>query len=283
VVVLEDMHWADEATLDVFRIVARRIEAVPALVLATYRDDELDPGHPLRVVLGGLSTGRAIRRLHVSPLSRGAVAELAEPHSVDADNLFRMTSGNPFFVTEVLATGGEKIPETVRDAILARAARLSPGARGVLDAVSIVPPSAELWLLEAIAGPLADDELAACLRSGMLETEGGTVAFRHELARLTIEDSLAPDRRVALHRATIAALASRPDGAQDLARLAHQAEAAEDADAVLRFAPEAGLRASLLGAHREARRSTAGRFATRRNFRSASGSCCSSGTRASAT
>jgi DNA-binding CsgD family transcriptional regulator/tetratricopeptide (TPR) repeat protein len=251
VVVLEDMHWADEATLDVFRIVARRIETVPALVVATYRDDELDASHPLRVVLGGLSTGRAIRRLRVSSLSHHAVAELAEPHSVDADHLFRMTSGNPFFVTEVLATGGEEIPETVRDAILARAAGLSPGARAVLDAVSILPSGAELWLLDALAGPL-DGDLTACLRSGMLQAEGGAITFRHELARLTIEESLRLDRRVVLNRAALAALEDRPEGARDLARLAHHAEAAGDADAALRLAPEAGLRASALGAHREA-------------------------------
>src|SRR5207244_1878902 len=132
VLVLEDVHGADEASLDVLGLLARRVETVPALVLASYRDDELDRGHPLRVALGELATGEP-GRLKVAPLSAAAVAKLAEPLGVDAEELYRKTSGNPFFVTEALAAGADEIPHTVRDAVLARAARLSPGARTLLD------------------------------------------------------------------------------------------------------------------------------------------------------
>src|SRR5262249_12030778 len=96
VVVLEDVHWADEATLDVLRIVGRRIESVPAILVATYRDDELGRAHPLRVALGELPT-HAVRRLRVPCLSPAAVATLAEASDVDAHELFARTSGNPFF------------------------------------------------------------------------------------------------------------------------------------------------------------------------------------------
>jgi predicted ATPase len=144
VVVFEDMHWADEATLDVVRLIGRRVEAIPALVLASYRDEALEPADPLQIVLGELATGRAIDRVALSPLSRAAVARLAEPHGVDAGELYRMTAGNPFFVTEVLAAGEEQIPHGIRDAVLARVGRLSPVARTVVEGVSIAPLQAEL-------------------------------------------------------------------------------------------------------------------------------------------
>jgi DNA-binding CsgD family transcriptional regulator len=251
VFVLEDVHWADEATLDVLRLLARRVESVPALIVASYRDDELDWAHPLRVVLGELATSQNVVRLRLAPLSPGAVAQLAEPHGVDADELYRKTSGNPFFVVEALAAEADELPDTVRDAVLARAARLSPPARRLLEAVAVAPSHAELWLLET----LADAEINAldeCLASGTLTSSPGRIAFRHELARLAVEESIPLNRRVDLHRAILSALAEPPDGPQDLARLAHHAEAAGDLDAVLRFAPAAAARAVSLGAHREA-------------------------------
>jgi DNA-binding CsgD family transcriptional regulator/tetratricopeptide (TPR) repeat protein len=251
VLVLEDVHWGDEATLDVLRLLGRRIEATSTLVLASYRDDELERDHPLRIVLGELATHAASERLKLEPLSSAAVAKLAEPGGVDAPKLQRATGGNPFFVTEVIAAGGEQIPTTVQDAVIARAARLSAPARELLDVVAIVPPKAELWLLEALAGDLSDS-LEDCLGSGMLTAEPGGVAFRHELARLALEETLTAPRRLALHRKALAALARPPAGAADPARLAHHAEAAGDAEAVLRHAPGAAARAAKLGAHREA-------------------------------
>jgi DNA-binding CsgD family transcriptional regulator/tetratricopeptide (TPR) repeat protein len=251
VFVLEDVHWADEATLDVLKLLARRVETVPALVIASYRDDELDRRHPLRLVLGELATSRPVVRLKLAALSPAAVVELAEPHAVDADELYRKTAGNPFFVVEALASQAEEIPDTVRDAVFARAARLSPAARQLLEAVAVVPQRAELWLLEALAGE-AIDGLDECLTSGMLASEPAGVAFRHELARLAVEESIALNRRVGLHRQALVALADPPGGGPDLARLAHHAEEAGDVDAVLRFAPAAAVRAASLGAHREA-------------------------------
>jgi DNA-binding CsgD family transcriptional regulator len=251
VFVLEDVHWADEATLDVLRLLARRVETVPALVVASYRDDELDRGHPLRITLGELATSRTVGRMRLGRLSPGAVARLAEPYGVDAGELYRKTAGNPFFVVEALATGAEGIPDTVRDAVLARAARLSRAGLNLLEAVAVVPPHAEPWLLEALASGAAD-RLDECLASGMLVVEPVGVAFRHELARLAVEESVPPDRKVGLHRKALAALADPPRGAPDLARLAHHAEAAGDLDAVLRFAPAAAGRAASLGAYREA-------------------------------
>src|SRR5205823_10252520 len=128
VFVLEDAHWADEATLDVLRLLARRLETVPALIVASYRDDELDRSHPLRIMMGELATSHTIERMKLAALSPDAVAQLAEPHGVDAEQLYSKTGGNPFFVVEALASRSEEIPDTVRDAVLARAARLSAAA-----------------------------------------------------------------------------------------------------------------------------------------------------------
>ena len=251
ILVLEDLHWADEATLDVLRLLARKAQAVPALIVGSYRDDELDRTHPLTLVLGELARTRTVTRLTVSALSPDAVGTLAEPHAIDAQELYRQTNGNPFFVTEVLAAGTGEIPPTVRDAVLARVARLSPPARRLLEAIAIATPRAEIWLLEALA-PAELDHLEECLASGMVSTQPDGVSFRHELARLAVEDALPPHRRVALHRGAVAALGAPAGRAADPARIAHHADVAGDAAAVLRCAPAAAARAASVGAHREA-------------------------------
>jgi DNA-binding CsgD family transcriptional regulator len=245
--VLEDLHWADEATLDVLRMLARRVESLPVLLAASYRDDSLDRAHPLRIVLGELPSSRHIVRLSLPPLTPGAVARLAG--AADATALHRQTGGNPFFVTEILAGGGAELPATVREAVLARAARLGSAARALLDAVAIAPPRVELSLLEAVVDAYPDG-LDECLASGMLLSAGPAVAFRHEIARLAVEGALSPHDRLELHRRALAALESTAP--EDLARLAHHAEAAGDQEAVPRYAPAAGERAAALGAHREA-------------------------------
>ncbi len=139
----------------------------------------------------------------------------------------------------------------MREAVLARAARLSDAASGVLEAVAIAPPHVELWLLDELV-PDGADPLEQCLAAGMLEEVSGGVAFRHELARLAIEQSLSPHRRPALHRTALRALEGQVPGPADPARLAHHAEAAGDAAAVLRYAPVAAEQAASSGAHREA-------------------------------
>jgi DNA-binding CsgD family transcriptional regulator/tetratricopeptide (TPR) repeat protein len=249
VLVLDDLHWADEATLDVLRLLARKVESVPALVLASFRDDGLDRAHPLALVLGELTSAPSVSRLRIPLLSRGAVRRLAAPHEMDPEELYRQTNGNPFFVSEALAAGIDTVPPTVRDAVLARMARLSEPARRLLEAIAVAAPQVEVWLLEALA-PSELDRLEECLASGMVLPGDRGVAFRHELARLAVEEGLAPNRRVALNRRATEALSARAD--TDPARIADHAEAAGDSAVVLRFAPIAATRAAAFGAHREA-------------------------------
>ncbi len=248
VLVLEDLHWADDATLDLVRLLGKRIPATRGLVLATYRADGPASAHPLRVVIGGLVAEAGVGHMRLPPLSLEAVRELAAPHRIDADELFLRTGGNSFFVTEALASGATDVPPTVRDAVIARAAALGAGAQALLETVAIFPQRADLRILERLVGTEIV-EVDECLAAGMLTYHGKDVGFRHELARRAIEDSIAPYRRLELHRAALAAL--RELGA-DPARLAHHADAAGDADAVVEFAPLAAEQAAATGSHREA-------------------------------
>jgi hypothetical protein len=140
VVVLEDVQWADDATLDLLTVIGRRSAQLHALVIATVRDDEVGPDHPLSVALGDISSA-CMMSVVLEPLSIGAVAELAVSAGVDAEELHRVTWGNPFFVTEILASGGAELPLTVRDAVWARSRRLSPAGLRVLT-----PTCSALWV-----------------------------------------------------------------------------------------------------------------------------------------
>jgi DNA-binding CsgD family transcriptional regulator/tetratricopeptide (TPR) repeat protein len=251
VLVIEDVHWADEATLDLLRFLARRLGPAAALLVVTYRDDQLGPQHPVQLLAGDLTSSALVRRLGLEPLSRQAVAVLAGPHGMDPGALYETTGGNPFFVTEILAAGDAAIPATVVDAVLARAARLSPPARQVLDAAAVVAPPVETWLLVEAAGA-APAQVDECVAAGMLQGQAGGIGFRHELARRAVERTLPPGRRADLHGRALAALLTRPGAAPDSARLAHHADGAGDGPAVLAHAPVAARRAAALGAHREA-------------------------------
>ena len=248
VAVIEDMHWADEATIDLLSFLGRRLGRVPALLLATYRDDELASDHPLRMVLGDLATQRATRRMRLPPLSEEAVRALAGPRDIDVGELRRITGGNPFYVSEILEAGWPSVPPTVRDAVGARLARASVGARRAVESAAVigarVDPSLLAWLL-ADAQASADEVLA----TGILVPDGTGLRFRHELVRMAVEAGIAAHRKTELHVRLLARLEA---GGADPALLAHHAEGAGDAQAVLRHAPEAARRSAALGAHREA-------------------------------
>ncbi|MCA9860063.1 MAG: AAA family ATPase, partial [Thermomicrobiales bacterium] len=248
VVVVEDAHWADEATLDLLRFLGRRVGDVPVLVIVTYRDDETGPDHPLRRVAGELASQAAVRRMALRPLSQPAVAHLAARSNLDAVELFHLTDGNPFFVTEVISVGEARLPETVRDAVLARAAHLASTARSALDACAVIGSPIEPWLLEALGFDAAS--ISQCIAGGMLFSGGSAFSFRHELARQAVLEAITPIARRELHRRVLAALRTRFP--VDAARLAHHAEAADDAEAVLEFAVAAAKQAASASAHRQA-------------------------------
>lgn len=246
-VVIEDAHWSDDATLDFVRYCGRRIETKPVLMLLTARDEDVGARSRVRRALVDVPAAARLR-LDVPRLSEAAVAAMARSAGRDGMQLFAATGGNAFFLTEALRADG--LPANVRDAVLQRAERLSPVARHALNVASIVPRRIENWLLEAVGGADVAAGVEACVASGLLLAQGDAYSFRHELARRAIEDALTAVEKRQLNRFALDALRERMPTA--FARLSHHAQAAGDVEAVRAFAPRAGAEATRVEAHREA-------------------------------
>jgi predicted ATPase/DNA-binding CsgD family transcriptional regulator len=238
VCVIEDAHWADGATLDLLRFLARRINSLPVLVVVSYRDDELDPAHPLAIVLGDMANHAAVTRIGLSPLSADAVRLLAAGSGVNAEQLHALTGGNPFYVTEVLAASADgstigALPRTVAEAVWGRLARLSAAAREAAEVAAVCGPDVNPRLVEKLCS-VAVPGLSECVRAGLLVASDDVVRFRHELVRLaTLEQTPEYVRRDLHQRALVARAQSpahaRPSGARQSAR--HTVAAAHAAKA----------------------------------------------------
>jgi DNA-binding CsgD family transcriptional regulator/tetratricopeptide (TPR) repeat protein len=246
VVVVEDAHWADEATLDWLAFLGRRIDRLSALLFVTYRNDEVGPDHPLRGVLATLPNA-VVRRLPISPLSSDCVRQQARLAGRDGESVYQLAGGNPLLVTELLKTTSHPVPGAVQDLILDRIRALPPAARDLAQLVAVVPTRADAPLILDAA-----EQLDACIAAGVLVASGNGVSFRHELFRSAVEDSLSPVRRAELHLRVLRILADLPDA--DPGRLVHHAWLAGDQQAVLRYGQTAGEAAARQGAHREATR-----------------------------
>lgn len=251
IVVLEDMQWADEATVDVLSVLGRRVEQLPALVIVTVRDDEAGPEHLLSVALGQMATASTVT-MKVPELSFAAVEQMAAATgtSIDPDSLHRAAAGNPYFVTEVLATGDGSLPVTVRDAVTARCSRLSPSGCRVLRAAAILGTRCDVALATAVSGA-ANADIDECVSQGLLRRQGSEIEFRHELSQRSVLDATPAGLRAELHREALDNLRDRYPPL-DTAELARHAAEAGDAEAVLELAPKAARQAASLGAHRAA-------------------------------
>ena len=250
-VVIEDAHWADDATLDLLKFLGRRIARTKALLAISYRDDEVTGSHPLRRVIGELPTN-ALLRVLLPRLSPQAVEAMAQRAARPAAGVHAATQGNPFFVTELLRDSGGSgaVPSTVQDVVLARCARLTEPALALLHLAAVVPGRIERWLVdELVAPPIAVIE--ACIASGLLVANEDSFSFRHELARVAVESSLSPPRAQALHAGVLGALAIESRHTAP-ARLVHHALRSRERAAISRFAPAAAEQARGRGAHREA-------------------------------
>jgi DNA-binding CsgD family transcriptional regulator len=254
--VIEDAHWADGATLDMVRFLARRIGALRLLLVISFRDDELSPTHPLAVTLGDLANHAAVSRIALEPLSLSAVEALAAGSGLNAEQLHHVTGGNPFFVTEVLSAGPVALtrtglPRSISEAVCGRLARLSAKARETAHVVAVCGPRADIALLEKMC-PEARAALHECLGNGVLTAEGELVGFRHELARRATLAQIPDFDRTDLHRRALTVLAEQPIPADALAALAFHADEAGEQDATVRYGIAAAERAAALGANREA-------------------------------
>lgn len=251
VLVLEDVHWADGATLELVRFIGRRIRSHRALVILTARDDALSWG-ALAPVIGEIPAA-SLQRVKLRPLSLEGVRAIAAGHGWDPAALHDATGGNPFFLTEVLRGDGAggRVPASVRDAVEARMRLLGADARAFAQQVSIIPRQAlvdDLRELRAFDVDAADE----CITAGLLLLDGGTIRFRHELARAAVEHSMPPARRLALHQQLLRMLAARPAGTVPLAHLSHHARQAGDVAEILRWAPAAARESAARGARRDA-------------------------------
>src|SRR3954447_26367571 len=235
VLVVEDVHWADDATLDVLAYAARRIEPLGAVLVLTFRDE----AQPALQRLLGVVASVAHQRLELAPLSRSAVGSLA---GNDGAALHRVTGGNPFFVTEVLAAPVGQVPASVTDAVLARVGRLSADCRAALEELAVVPSPVPV-------GPqhLA---LAEAEEAGVIVAGPHGLQFRHEIARRAVEQRLPALKRRVLNAGVVASL--RASESPDLARLMHHAAEAGDVATIREFGPRAAVEAARAGSHRQA-------------------------------
>jgi DNA-binding CsgD family transcriptional regulator/tetratricopeptide (TPR) repeat protein len=245
VLVLEDVHWADDATFDSITVLGRRIGSLPALLVLTFRAGEVAPGHPLLATVGAIRADDSVV-LELAPLSETAVASLA---GEQADEVYAASSGNPFYVTELLAPRSDaELPPSVANAVLGRAARLEPSSRRLVELVSVVPNRVGTSLLDAVMPdwPEAAEEPE---RRQLLEIDPQHVRFRHELARNAIRSSIPIAARRRLHAEILDVLLT--DGA-DPAEIVHHAEAAGAETVVADYALVAARRAAALGSNRQA-------------------------------
>ena len=245
VLVLEDVHWADDATLDSITVLGRRIGSLPALLVLTFRSGEVSPGHPLHAAVGAIRAEESVF-LELAPLSESAVAALA---GTGGDEVYAVTGGNPFYVTELLASRTtEQLPPSIAKAVLGRAARLDDASRRVVELTSVVPNRVATSLLDAVmpdwAGAAEEPE-----RRQLLEVDPAYVRFRHELARNAIRSSIPIAARRRLHAEMLEALLAAD---ADPADIVHHAEAAGAEDVVAQYALVAARRAAALGSNREA-------------------------------
>ncbi len=246
--VVDDLHWADQGTIDLLRFLLRRLESTRALVVVTMRDDELGIDHPVRSLLGDAARSPRARAVAVAPLSVDGIAALAAGRAVDAARLHQRTGGNPFFVTELLEHSSDELPATIRDAVLARTAGLSESAWEVLHLLVCAPESIPDQLLPALGIGFAP--LRELHELGLIRRGNRGVAFRHDLSRQAIASTLPPGSEAALHRRLLDAL--EPFPVADSSVLVHHALGAGDAPAILRHAAAAGRAAARSGAHTQA-------------------------------
>jgi DNA-binding CsgD family transcriptional regulator/tetratricopeptide (TPR) repeat protein len=253
VLVIEDLHWADQRTLDWLQFIGRRLAQVPVLLIATYRDDELDVSHPLYSVIGIIQQQR-IDRLNLKPLSLNTIEKMCCDLSMDANTLFETTSGNPFFVTEMLNTEEVEglVPNSVSDVINARLNRLPVGARTLLEYAACFPREVPLKLLEKMK--LSDIEDAFNLvfsRKFLVPTPNGA-RFQHELVRVATYGRMTPHQKQHAHTVLLREILLQGANTKSIDMIVHHADGAQDAETVLEYAPRAATLAAQFGAHKEA-------------------------------
>lgn len=253
-IVWEDLHWADFATLDLLRYLGRRIAFLPVMLVITFRANETGEDHPLSQALSEIPSA-SLSEIALPPLSQKAVGQLARTAGLPADQLYEVTSGNPFQVSEFLAaraSAGDILPGSVREAVNVRQSCLGAETRDFLELLSVIPATIPATLAAALAPGTAGAMVRSLTEEGLLQTSAsGDLRFRHEIARLATFDHIPAARKRAHHARILEALQTLGSEAH-LDQMVHHAAGALDGPAVLAIAPGAADRAAAAGAHREA-------------------------------
>ncbi len=259
VVVLEDLHWADESSRELLAFLAVRLSDEPVLVVGTLRDEELQPA--ARRWLGELERRAEVTRLRLGPLADAEVAGLvagllsAEAGEETVAAVVAAAEGNPLYARELAAAGPGEPPTSISDAVLARVAGLAAAARALVEQVCVADGGLSHELLAATVRFAEDRLLAAARRavaSGLLAAAGDGYAFRHELIRQAVYGHLLPGERRRLHRRLAEALDARPGS--DPSRLAQHWQLAGCPDRAAPAAVAAARAAVLARAYPEALR-----------------------------
>lgn len=254
ILVFEDVHWADHATLDFLKFIGRRVSMLRTLLVMSFRDDEISADHPLTQVLGELPPS-CTHRIELLPLSPEGVNALGASFGHVDDEIYQITGGNPFFVTEVLACRNDfhdSVPASVKDAVGSRLSRLAAVEREFLETISVIPGSVPRQILQPLFGEAGETLAMACVgRKLLMQDVNRSLRFRHELARLATLSRISASDQKAIHARVLAALLT--EGSEPaLDQLVHHAAGALDAKKVLRYGPLAARKAAAVGAHREA-------------------------------
>lgn len=242
---IEDIHWADDASMDFLRFVGRRLAEQPVMLVLTSRDDDNESRARLSRVLGDISPDHRTR-IDLPRLSANGVRQLALDAGLFGIPIHELTGGNPLYVSELIAAQGAT-STSLFDLVLARAARLPDSAQQALGMLSVVPGRPPIEFVEAAR--LDPDDIQHCVAAGLLVHGSEGLCFRHELSRRAIESSLGALKQRQLH---VQALAIMQSLGASAARQLHHAIAAGQAEDIIRLAPSAAEEASSVGAHREA-------------------------------
>lgn len=250
IIIIEDIHWADEATLDFIKFFARRIGRLHCLFILSYRDNEILDNHPLRNVLGQLPSD-SLTRLQLQPLSRQAVEKMAEVRGYKGENVFTISGGNPFYVTEILASYSPGVPENIKDAILSVYHKQEKGTKNAWEICSVIPEGLEINRFGKIKSSW-DQGMDHCFALQIIIIKNNRVVFKHELYRRTIEGSLSPFKRIALNKKMLELFLDSFEAEGEIERIVQYAKNANENKLVVKYAPIAAAKAACVGAHIEA-------------------------------
>ncbi len=249
-IVFEDIHWADEGTLDFIKFFVRRIYQLPCLFILTYRDDEIYSRHPLRNVLGQLPPD-SFTKLKVTPLSKQAVMDMAAQKGYSGEDVYSISEGNPFYVNEILASYSPGVPDNIKDSLLSVYERQEEGTKNAWQICSVIPEGLEVDRFAKIKTSW-DEAMNQCFAISVLVVQKNKVVFKHELYRRTIEESLTPFKRIELNKMILELFLDSFEEKGEVERILHYAKNANEKRLVVKYAPAAAAKAAAIGAHKEA-------------------------------